>query len=298
MKHTRKKNHETKRHMLLLSVFLVAVVALILGAASPDSWARDWRHHDNDRDDDGVEQPFKDAEFFIEYNSTAGDTGVQVFLDDDNWRRITISDPNDKPLFSVKGEGILGEQGLTELFFESVEPELAELPIQEFLQRFPEGDYEFEGIRNDGIELESDVEFTHVIPCAPEVLPEEGTVINLDESGVLISWEEVKKVVDPAATDDAGETVCKKPRRLKQKLEIASYQVIVENDDIHLIVDLTSDDRSLTVPPELLVDNTLYIFEVLAKEESGNQTITEGYFCTTGPDLTSREECAEAFEAL
>ena len=83
---------------------------------------------------------------------------------------------------------------------------------------------------------------------------------------------------------------------LGQELEIASYQVIVENDDIHLIVDLTSEARALTVPPELLEDTTLYIFEVLAKEESGNQTITEGYFCT-GPDLTE-DDCEDLFEAL
>ncbi len=89
--------------------------------------------------------------------------------------------------------------------------------------------------------------------------------------------------------------MCTRPRKLRQKLEIASYQVIVENDDIHLIVDLTSDDTALTVPPQLLVDNTLYIFEVLAKEESGNQTITEGYFCT-GPDL-SEDDCEDLFEA-
>ena len=190
---------------------------------------------------------------------------------------------------------MLGRQGLTELFFESVEPELAELPMVKFLKRFREGDYEFEGIRNDGIELESEVEFTHVIPCGPEVLPEEGTVLD-PASPAVIKWEEVEEVVDPAATDEEGETICTDPENLGQDLGIDSYQVIVENDDIHLIVDLTSDDRSLTVPPELLEDNTLYIFEVLAKEESGNQTITEGYFCT-GPDL-SPDDCEDLFESL
>jgi hypothetical protein len=274
--------------MFLLPIFLVAVVALILVAAAPVSWAED-------DGDDGDGQPFKDAEFFIEYNSTAGDTGVQVFLDDDNWRRITISDPRDRTIFEVKGRATLGRQGLTELFFESVEPELAALPMVKFLKRFREGDYEFEGIRNDGIELESEVEFTHVIPCGPEVLPENGTVLDL-ASPAVISWEEVEEVVDPAATDAAEETMCTDPENLDQELEIDSYQVIVENDDIHLIVDLTSEDGALTVPPELLHDNTLYIFEVLAKEESGNQTITEGYFCT-GPGL-SEEDCVGLFDVL
>jgi hypothetical protein len=115
-------------------------------------------------------------------------------------------------------------------------------------------------------------------------------------SPAVISWEEVEEVVDPAATDAAAETMCTDPENLDQELEIDSYQVIVENDDIHLIVDLTSEDGALTVPPELLHDNTLYIFEVLAKEESGNQTITEGYFCT-GPGL-SEEDCVGLFDVL
>ena len=277
----------------MLPVFLVAAVALILAAATPDCWARSGVHGD----DDGDEQPFKEAEFFIEFNSTAGDTGIQVFLDNVNWQRITISDPNDKPLITVKGQTKLRRQGLTELFFESVEPELAELPMVKFLKRFPERYYEFEGIRNDGIELESEVKFTHVIPCGPEVLPEEGTVVD-PRSEVIISWAEVTQVVDPVATDAEGETVCTGPVNLEQDPQIDSYQVIVENSDIDLIVNLTSDDRELTVPPQLLDSNMLYFFEVLAKEESGNQTITEGFFCTAGPDISSQEDWVDFFEAL
>lgn len=70
MKHTRTNSNGTKRHMLMLPVLLVAVVALIFVAVSPAGWARGGGHSD----DDGDEQPFKDAEFFIEFNSTAGDT--------------------------------------------------------------------------------------------------------------------------------------------------------------------------------------------------------------------------------
>ena len=273
-----------------LPCLLAVTAAVVLGFSSPDSFAKD-------RGGDPEEKPFDEAHFFIEYNSSAGDTGVQVFLDDANWRRITISDPNGKTLFDVKGKSTLGRQGLTELFFESVEPELAALPLVEFLERFPAGDYEFEGIRNDGIELESEVEFAHVIPCAPEILSEDetrfedGSIFD-PELPVVLRWDEVSEVVDPAATDAAGETVCTD----SEELAIDIYQVIVENDDVHLIVDLTSDTRTLTVPPEMLAPDTLYIFEVLAKEEIGNQTITEGFFCT-GPNLTP-EQCVELAEAL
>jgi hypothetical protein len=278
----KEKSKRVTRHMLILPIFLAAVVTLVLGVSAPDSWAQN-----------GME--FKDAEFFIEYNSTAGDTGVQVFLDDDNWRKITITDPNNHPLFDVKGMTTLGQQGLTELFFESVEPELAALPVVTFLERFPEGDYVFKGLLNDGGKLESDVEFTHVIPCGPEVSPDEASGLDPD-SDIVITWAEVEEVVDPAATDAAEETVCTDPANLGQELEIDSYQVIVENDDIHLIVDLTAEAGALTVPSELIEENTAYKYEVLAKEESGNQTITESYFCT-GPDLTT-EECEEIVDTL
>jgi hypothetical protein len=279
----KEKSKEVTRNMGIVPIFLVAVVALVFGAAVPDCWAQD-----------GME--FKDAEFFIEYNSTAGDTGVQVFLDDDNWRKITITDPNNRIIFDVKGMTALGRQGLTELFFESVEPELAALPIVTFLQRFPEGDYEFKGLRNDRVKLESDAEFTHVIPCGPAVLPEEGTAMLNPDSDIIISWDEVDEVVNPAATDSAEETVCTDPVNLEQELEIDSYQVIVENEDIDIIVNLPAEAGSLTVPSELIEENTAYKFEVLAKEESGNQTITESSFCT-GPILT-KDECEALLEAL
>jgi hypothetical protein len=268
-----------------MAPLITAVIALIIGVTVSQSWA--------DRDENKM--PFKDAEFFIEYNSSAGDTGVQVFLDDDNWRKITISDPNDRTIFMVKGETTLGRQGLTELFFESVEPELVALPIEIFLDRFPEGDYEFKGLRNDGIKLESDAEFTHVIPCGPVVSPEESEI--LDPSlEVIISWGVVTEVVDPAATDAAEETVCTDPDELEQELFIESYQVIVEAPDGNLIVDLSDKAMELTVPSEIIEENTLYKFEVLAKEESGNQTITESFFCT-GPDL-SEEDCEVLAEDL
>ena len=53
---------------------------------------------------------------------------------------------------------------LTELFFESSGPPLAEFSVDEFLARFPEGVYEFETIILDGIEQDGETRFTHVIP--------------------------------------------------------------------------------------------------------------------------------------
>ncbi|MBI5444117.1 MAG: hypothetical protein HY900_23265 [Deltaproteobacteria bacterium] len=200
------------------SILLAAVVILIAGTASSNGRGRD-------RD---KEMPFKAADLFIEFNSTVIDTGVQMFLDADNWRKLTISDPKERKIFEVSGRGTVGRLGLTELFFESVEPGIADLPLVEFLAMFREGEYEFEGITIDGIELESEVEFTHAIPCGPEIMPEEGAVLD-PTMPVVIKWGEVTEVVDPAATDAAGEVVCTDPENLGfGEFEVVTYQVIVE----------------------------------------------------------------------
>jgi hypothetical protein len=68
-----------------------------------------------------------------------------------------------------------------------------------------------------------------------------------------------------------------------EALEIVRYEVIVENDDLNFDVKFpASSGTQITVSPEVLEPGTSYNFEVLAVEEGGNQTITEGCF-TTAP---------------
>ena len=62
MTHTKNKRKSMKKHMRMLSIILVPVVALILGAAAPELWAG---NHD---DDDDEEIPFDVAEIFFELN--------------------------------------------------------------------------------------------------------------------------------------------------------------------------------------------------------------------------------------
>ena len=68
-----------------------------------------------------------------------------------------------------------------------------------------------------------------------------------------------------------------------EPIDIVAYEVIVENDDVNFDVIVPASAGTLvTVPPEVLEPGTDYIFEVLAIEEGGNQTITEGCFRTAG----------------
>jgi hypothetical protein len=58
-------------------------------------------------------------------------------------------------------------------------------------------------------------------------------------------------------------------------------------------VDVPATATSLTVPPEYLKPAAIYRFEVLSTEEGGNQTITEGFFCTEGV-----AECVAGLEGV
>ena len=204
--------------------------------------------------------PFGDAKIIIEFNSTDEDIGVQIFLDAEGWKRVSIVAPNGVTIFEAQGLSKLKKQGLTELFFESEEPSLDEVPLAEFLARFPEGEYQFVGTTTEGDRLVGTATFTHNIPDGPSiVLPEKRAV--LDPNKVVIQWDPV--------TTPAG-------------IVIAGYQVIVEGDNPlrTFSIDLQATATRVKVPNGFLESGKRYKFEILAKEIGGNQTITERTFKT------------------
>jgi hypothetical protein len=205
--------------------------------------------------------PLEDVSMIVEVNSTDGDAGLQLFLDGEAWRSIQVRSPEGRKIFDVAGGGQLKKLGLTELFWESEEPSFDEMPLEEFLALFPEGEYTFSGKTVDGERLAGSALFSHDIPSGPVVVsPEEGSVVPADAAVVV--WE-------PAA-EPAG-------------IDIVGFQVIVEREDEARTfqVDLPATATSVTIPPEFLEANTGYKVEVLAIEASGNQTITEVSFQTS-----------------
>ena len=210
---------------------------------------------------------FEAARMIIEYNSSAQDIGVQFFLDAEEWQSIKILDPHGVQIFGAQTTGTLLEQGGgTELFLESVEPEIAELPLEEFFARFPEGQYKFIGRLADGSKMTSKVSFTDDVPAGPVVInppqPGGGNCPQGVTIPAVIGWEPVTESIE-------GEAI-----------EIVGYEVIVEHEDQVFDVHLAGDATQLTVPSEFLTPATDYVFEVLAIESGGNQTITEGCFTT------------------
>ena len=201
---------------------------------------------------------FADARLIIEFNSTDEDVGVQVFLDGEPWKNLSIIDPNGNTILQVAGQSQLDFLGLTELFFESTEPSLADLPLEEFLALFPEGEYEFVAQTVDGQAIEGTATFTHNIPPGAVIVsPAEGAVVN--PANAVIDWQPVSA---------AG-------------MEIVAYQVIVESGPLNVLdVKVPATVTRLTIPSEVLLPRTDYAFEVLAIESGGNQTITSGTFKT------------------
>lgn len=240
-------------------------------------------------DDEDDEIPFAVAEVFFELNNTDGDLGIHALVDGDPWRRLTIEDTRERKILNIYVRGRLRRQGLTELFFESAEPPFESdedpseaLPPEAFFERFPAGIYEVDGITLDGEERESETEITHAMPAppAPSVngveLAEDcdafvPTVGNVGDA-VVISWPAVTRT-HPELGD---------PQDAEGVITIHNYQVVVEAElepvPAVFSVTLPPDVTSMSVPAELLALGDEFKYEVLAREESWNQTAVESCF--------------------
>ena len=241
-----------------------------------------------DDHDDEEEIEFAVAEIFFELNNTDGDLGIHALIDGEPWKRLTIENPQEKRILNIAATSRLRRQGLTELFFESAEPTFDELAPRRFFRRFPEGTYEIEGITIDGVELESETEITHAMPA-----PADPTVNGLamarvcdDEDPaydaptvvlpITISWPPVSTTHPTLGHPQSSPDIT-----------IVNYQLVVETEldgpDGSEFTTVFStivppDVTSVTVPAEFLAQSDEFKYEVLAREESWNQTATESCF--------------------
>lgn len=217
--------------------------------------------------------PFGEASLFFELNDTDGDLGLHALIDGDPWKSLRIEDPRGRKLLAVGAEGRLSQQGLTELTFESGEPNFDELPPEEFFARFPEGEYEIEARTLERTELESTVELSHVMPAPPGNVTLSGVAAaeNCDvvplptpTTPVLIDWAPVVGSHPDVGADG--------------DIEVEKYQVVVEVGDSILSVDLPPDVTSFEVPEDFTDLSDEAKFEILVRADNGNQTAIESCF--------------------
>ena len=217
--------------------------------------------------------PLKDAKLNIEHNATDEDTGFQGFVDSEGWRRLDVRGPGG-PVLTFEAAARSRKLGLTELFFESVEPANADVPIDEMLAKLPEGNYTIAGPAQENGKSAGRTSgtawLTHDIPAGPKLVsPAEGATVPV--RGVVARWKPVSKTI-------TGEPVT-----------IIAYQLIIEKDvephphmigKLGLSMYLPRSVTSIAVPDGFLQPRTAYNWEVLAIERSGNQTLSSGSFRT------------------
>jgi hypothetical protein len=217
--------------------------------------------------------PLKEAKLNIEHNFTDEDTGFQGAIDSEGWKSLQVKGPEGVVL-EFEAEGKLRALGLTELFFESVEPANADVPINQMLAKLPAGNYRISGpvpANQGGGTTAGTAWLTHDIPKGPTLLaPTEGAIV--PASDLLVRWSPVTKTITGAP------------------VKIIAYQLIVEKDGPphpHMIgkpnslsMYLPPSVTRITVPGGFLEPGTPYLWEVLAIEKSGNQTLSSSEFST------------------
>lgn len=267
---------QQKSFLLLIALALFTIVLSSLALVSAQ---------DDDEDDsidctaaEGESVTIAEAKLFIEYNAAADDLGVHGAFDDEGWAELCVYDPNGTLVLSVNPQAQFRDLTISGIFFESREPILDEFTFADLAATFPEGQYQVVGTNFDGTGLVGAATFTHNVPAkpiitAPALAPEEENAsdVMVSASNLVIEWEDVTETVDG------------KP------IVITGYEIIVtrledtDPDGFSLPifdVHVPPDRNHLPVPVEFFEPNTEYELEVLALEESGNQTIAGGYFAT------------------
>lgn len=239
-----------------------------------------------------AQDPFSELNAYVEINATDGDIGFQVLVDGDAWHQLRIYDPSGKRIFTGTAKGSLKEQGLAENFFESDEPlcspELVEedeevVTLEEFQQRFPAGRYVFGASTRGETSLYGTDDLTYSLPAAPDIEQMDGQE-NVDPANATVTW---------APGSDLG--VCPFGGLVPDPgtVPVTMWEVVVEPEDEEAVsplrvfsAQLPGSLTSVTVPREFLEAYitqgvTVFKFEILAIEASGNRTASEGIFCTT-----------------
>lgn len=204
-----------------------------------------------------AEVPLNQAKLVIEYNATDQAAGIYALIDGDGWKKLSVTAPNGK-MFSVKAKGKIGGIGLSRL--ELTSSKASNIPIDQFLAMFPEGDYKFKAQANGGDTLTGTSTLTHVLPDGPNITgPAAGGVV--DPANTVISWDPV--------TTPAG-------------VQIASYRILIEQDGSSrtFISDLSKSANSLRLPSKFLLGASSYTAKVMAVEVGGNQTYSTVAFST------------------
>ena len=228
---------------------------------------------------DGTGRTINHANLFIEDNAGDGDIGVHGYFDDHGWSELCVFDPAGDLILRVRPEGRMGDLGIAGVFFESREPEYAEWDYAALKAAWPEGDYALRALGSDGELLTGAALFTTVLPTIPQIMSPATVPEAEDVPLPVVPVDDLKVEWQPVTTSQDGRPIV-----------IRAYQVWVNkenhedangfsrpNFDVHVGADTTS----FVIPAAFFDAASIYEIEVVAIEETGNQTIGgASYFAT------------------
>ena len=228
---------------------------------------------------DGTARKINHANLFIEDNAGDGDIGVHGYFDDHGWTELCVFDPAGDLILNVLPKARMGDLGIAGVFFESREPEYADWDYDALKAAWPEGNYTLRASGSDGELLNGAALFTTVLPTMPQIItpatvpePEDVPLPVVPVADLNVEWQ-------PVTTSQDGRPIV-----------IRGYQLWVNkenheddngfsrpNFDVHVGPDTTS----FVIPAAFFDPASIYEIEVVAIEESGNQTIGGASFFAT-----------------
>jgi hypothetical protein len=256
------------RTALAISALAAALVATAAGAAGDGAGASSKRTNGQGDRATAAVVKLADARLKFEINATDGDGGIQVFIDAESWRRMSIFDPSGRRIFTTATEGRMGLQGGTELFLESAEPTFAQLPLARLLERFPKGTYTFRGTGLKGERYVGSARLSHDLPRGPKLVsPLEGSAPQ-NPGRTVLRWQGVEP--PNGSPIIAYQVLVVQPETGLRALPTATLDVM-----------MPPTARSVVIPRGFLRPGTEYEWEVLAIERGGNQTLSSSTFRTS-----------------
>ncbi len=217
------------------------------------------------------------GEIYFELNHTDGDLGIHGRVGADPWKRMLVFNHRRQLLLDLTPGWVLAWEGMSEISFESAEPNFDYLPPAEFFGRYPEGNYSLVGFSIHGQRMNFSVPVSHLLPAPavsfvngePSAEDCDGALPEFADDDVVIHWEEVTH---------SHPTI----GRINEPTEIESYEVVIEVEDADWkpSVLLPPDATEFEVPEELLelADDGQVKYEIIARGENKNQTAIESCF--------------------
>jgi outer membrane lipoprotein-sorting protein len=200
-------------------------------------------------------ESFDNASARFEQNATDGDVEAvfEAIGGDDGLAKLSVVAPDGRTVVDFSSLG-RASMGMRQFRFESPEP----TDVAALKKAFPEGEYTFTGTTPSGSQLMDKVKLSHKLPTVTRFVSPKPDARNVPVKNLKISWAPVKGV--------AGYTVELDPSK----------------SSAHMELKLPASTTSIVVPEGILVPNGKCQLGIGTVSTSGNVSVIETTFTTTG----------------